>query len=202
MKGKIFILLSFLAAIAYNSWILGFWLNPKIVQTTLLSALGALDQPYHQIFIISDIISGLLCIILASGIYRKEEKRFKKRLLFSWLCFGGATALAAIFAPQSGNFDTGVSELFTNPIELLHDGMSVLALLFLLVAVLLSILIYKTRIYWIMGGILALTCLISLGEGIFPGLFGPVAQQINSLTAGVWIVRITWSFLFESLRAE
>ena len=68
-----------LAGFFYSSWPLGYWLNPQ-ANRGLASDLGALHQPYNWVFIIMDvvcgilvgIVSGKLLIIIRSGSNRKN----------------------------------------------------------------------------------------------------------------------------------
>ncbi len=44
-KSNYLIIIAICAALLYNAWILAFWLNPTVVNSSLLSGLSALDPP-------------------------------------------------------------------------------------------------------------------------------------------------------------
>jgi hypothetical protein len=52
--------LSVLAGLIYNSWPLGYWLNPIVAQNGLGSELEGLHQPFNWLFIAGDVASSLL----------------------------------------------------------------------------------------------------------------------------------------------
>ena len=55
-KSNYLIIIAICAALLYNAWILAFWLNPTVVNSSLLSGLSAHDQPYHQLYTLTDIL--------------------------------------------------------------------------------------------------------------------------------------------------
>lgn len=192
---KIKICLSILAGMLYNAWILAFWLNPKIVNSKLLSGLGARNQPYHQVFIATDVLCGIVCLVLIYSIFQQIKKA--KLLLLAWIGFAITTLFAALFATETADFKAGISDLILDPIDFLHDIMSVFTLLFLILAIALSVWKYRSWDYLLLGIIFFVTCLIAFVEGIAPGTFGPRGQQVNSIIAGIWMIRITWTLLHE-----
>src|SRR5579862_3043493 len=60
------VLLSVLAGLTYNNWLLGVWLNPDLVKANgSISEYSAISQPHHLVFKGLDVISGLLLVGLA-----------------------------------------------------------------------------------------------------------------------------------------
>ena len=92
-------LLAVLAGILYCSWPLGAWLNPAVSGHKLASQLGGLHQPYNWVFIAGDILCGIACVVLSIQLWRHENRRLKRNIL--WIIVGGlvvfgvGTALAA-----------------------------------------------------------------------------------------------------------
>ncbi|HXE10048.1 MAG TPA: DUF998 domain-containing protein [Verrucomicrobiae bacterium] len=60
-----------LAGLLYNSWLLGYWLNPAVAKSGLASEFEALRQPYDWLFIGCDVICGLLVLLVCWGL-RKQ----------------------------------------------------------------------------------------------------------------------------------
>ncbi|MGD0284223.1 MAG: DUF998 domain-containing protein [Candidatus Saccharimonadales bacterium] len=91
-------------ALLYNNWLLGYWLNSRVTIGSLASDLQIHSQPYSWIFILGDILSGLMIAITAYLIYRlwQPYDRLKLYLLIGYLCFGVFTAAAAIMPIHCG----------------------------------------------------------------------------------------------------
>ena len=193
---KAMVTLAFLAGLFYNAWLLGFWLNPTVVKSQLLSSLGALDQPYHEIFIATDIVSGLLILILAFCLWKRPTTdsflvKWSRILLpVALIGFALTTILAAIFAqPQAGKTD------LSNPLEFAHDMLSVLALGCMMIAILLGLVLFRNGFFCLLAALYFISLVFSSYEGLFPHTVGPTGQWFNSLLVGLWLVITTWKLL-------
>jgi len=67
--------LSIVAGLAYNSWPLGYWLNPPVAHRGLASELEGLHQPYNWVFVSCDVVSSLLIALVALLIWRRVRGR-------------------------------------------------------------------------------------------------------------------------------
>ena len=189
-KSNYLIIIAICAALLYNAWILAFWLNPTVVNSSLLSGLSALDQPYHQLFTLTDILFACFSLILAWGLF--------KRLLIIFLSiagFGAATGLATLFPYADIAHSEGIPNPLKAPELFLHDGLSVLALLFILTGVIFSLLVYRNKFVFLLAIAFVITTLLSFIAGAIPQLVGPLGQQINGVLGGIWLVFICWRVL-------
>ena len=97
--GSVIVAIGLLAAAAYSSWPLGYYLNPKVGATGYASELAVRGQPYNWVFIISDVLAGALVLVLAWLLYRQFNKRltsWHKWLLGLFAAFGTLTIFAAL----------------------------------------------------------------------------------------------------------
>ncbi|MGA3150331.1 MAG: DUF998 domain-containing protein [Candidatus Saccharimonadales bacterium] len=88
------------SAILYNSWPLGYVLNNKVAHHGLISDLGAINQPFNWLFIMTDILTGIF--ILAVVMFMRS-KTFSGLRSNAWsmvsiglLLFGLFTAISAL----------------------------------------------------------------------------------------------------------
>ena len=166
-KSNYLIIIAICAALLYNAWILAFWLNPTVVNSSLLSGLSALDQPYHQLFTLTDILFACFSLILAWGLFKQNERE-DKRLLIIFLSiagFGAATGLATMFPYADIAHSEGIPNPFKAPELFLHDGLSVLALLFILTGVIFSLLVYRNKFVFLLAIAFVITTLLSFIAG-------------------------------------
>lgn len=196
-KSNYLIIIAICAALLYNAWILAFWLNPTVVNSSLLSGLSALNQPYHQLFTLTDILFACFSLILAWGLFKQNERE-DKRLLIIFLSiagFGAATGLATLFPYADIAHSEGIPNPLKAPELFLHDGLSVLALLFILTGVIFSLLVYRNKFVFLLAIAFVITTLLSFIAGAIPQLVGPLGQQINGGLGGIWLVFICWRVL-------
>ncbi len=83
---KWLLLLVAIAGLLYNSWPLGYILNNHTATNFLASNLEATGQPYSWLFILGDIITGLL--IMAVGVYYWRHQKTCRSWLFKVTIFG------------------------------------------------------------------------------------------------------------------
>lgn len=87
----------FLAGLLYNSWPLGYWLNPSVAKIGLASDLQASGQPYSWLFIEFDVLCGLLLVVLALALIGKVRQKSAAGLAAAGLAiFGAFTAISAL----------------------------------------------------------------------------------------------------------
>jgi hypothetical protein len=83
------------AGLLYSSWPLGYILNPSVAHNGLASALEALHQPYNWVFIIGDVGSSLLVILLGGLLWRhyhgQKHQRFLGAVVINMLIFACGT---------------------------------------------------------------------------------------------------------------
>jgi uncharacterized protein DUF998 len=86
-----------LTAIVYNSWPLGYLLNPAVARNGVASVLEASHQPYDWLFIGGDVTCGLLTLLIACLVIRRGGlSRLPQVALSGILVFGVMTAVSAL----------------------------------------------------------------------------------------------------------
>lgn len=73
---------SIVAGLIYDSWPLGYWLNPDVSKDGLASALEGLHQPYNWLFIGADVFCSLLILGVA---YMSWQRLRAQRQQTRWL---------------------------------------------------------------------------------------------------------------------
>jgi len=99
--------LSILSAVFYNSWILGYFLNKSQINNAYFSVLQIPGRPYYLLYIILDIICGLLIILI--GLYLLKTIKPEKKTIIYYLGFGLFIILDAIY-PISNQCSTTISK--------------------------------------------------------------------------------------------
>ncbi len=97
--GWIIASLGLLAAAAYSSWPLGYYLNPKVGATGYASELAAEGQPYNWVFIVGDVLAGVLVLLIVWLLrheFNKKLRSWHKWLLGLFALFGILTIVAAL----------------------------------------------------------------------------------------------------------
>lgn len=119
--------LTVLAGLLYNSWPLGYWLNP-IANRGLASNLEAAHQPYNWVFMTLDIISGLL-ICIASWLLLRILRKAQSVLLITAAAgfglFGLLTAIDALLPIDCVSVQGSCGPVLQDPWFLLHGIFSV-----------------------------------------------------------------------------
>jgi hypothetical protein len=128
---------AFIAGLIYNSWIIGYWLNPVVARHGLASELEGLHQPYSWLFIAGDVACSLL-IGLVAIMLRTE---IKDRLLrLALLAVGGFSLFTIIDALLPIRCDPTVQSCPSfrhDRLLFIHGVCSILASIFLFVSVVL-----------------------------------------------------------------
>jgi hypothetical protein len=99
------IILAAAAGLIYNSWPLGFILDPKTAQVSQASDLETIGHPYYKLFIGGDVVSSLLLIAAAILIWYYSTNKLRASLIsFGLITFGLFTGIAALL-PASCTVD-------------------------------------------------------------------------------------------------
>ena len=132
--------LAFLAAVIYCSWPLGYVLNPRVSDSGgLASELGAIGQPYNWVFIVGDVIAGVLIMIITGMLLKKMLKRqtWLVAVLVCYALFGLFTLIDALL-PMS--CDPSIAKVCPSiahdPLLIVHGMASILASVFLFLSAL------------------------------------------------------------------
>lgn len=97
--GWLIAVIGFVAALAYSTWPLGYYLNPKVGATGYASELAVFGQPYNWVFIIGDVIAGVLILVVVLLLWHwlgKQLSAWHKWLLGLFALFAALTIIAAI----------------------------------------------------------------------------------------------------------
>jgi hypothetical protein len=127
-----------LAALFYNSWPLAFVLNPVVGHHALASELEAPHQPYDWLFILMDVLTGLLIAVV--GLLQLRSRKHSPTLFAAVGCYVvfGVFVAGAALIPLNCNPQAGVcGPLLHNPSIVAHGAMSILSVVSLLIGVIL-----------------------------------------------------------------
>lgn len=131
------LLLAAVAALLYNSWPLGFVLNPTVVRHALASVLEAPHQPYDWVFVSMDVASGVLAIALGYLQLRKHPAGLPaKAAVVSYMLFGALVMCAALIPLRCDPTSQQCGPLMHDPQLLLHGVCSIASTFALLVSLL------------------------------------------------------------------
>ena len=132
--------LAVIAAILYCSWPLSYLLNPSVGIHALASQLQSPNQPYNWLFILLDVLSGLL--LIAVGIIQYAEHR-RLRIgkvtigIWNYIAFGIMVAIAAM-VPIGCDPQTQVcGSIWHSPSIIVHGFCSIASVLCLLISLML-----------------------------------------------------------------
>lgn len=122
--------LGLLAAIAYSSWPLGYYLNPRVGSYGYASELGAFGQPYNWVFIVGDVVAGFLILVISWLLYRHFRTQlfaWHKRMLLLFAAFGALTIMAALMPMRCTPSISICAPAFEDAELIMHDIVSVAA---------------------------------------------------------------------------
>lgn len=185
------------AGILYNSWLLGYWLNPAVARSGLASELEGLHQPYNWLFIACDVATGLLvtlvCWLLWTDIGDSKRKDYSGTVLAGLLAFGIGTIVDTLL-PMSCEPSLQRCPSFTHDYVLLAHGIfSILAAVGLFAS--LALLWWNDRrsrlLSTLMAGyiIFGLTTLIQV---VTPSN-GNWSQHYYLVLCGVWLALVPYA---------
>ncbi|MGD0284627.1 MAG: DUF998 domain-containing protein [Candidatus Saccharimonadales bacterium] len=118
--------LAIFAAILYNIWPLGYALDPSVLHNSYVSSLEVSGKPYAWLFILADILTGIIAIIIGFNV-RKIEPHNRVSFM-SYILFGLATGIDAII-PIASRCEVSISACGISPSQILspHDIASIVA---------------------------------------------------------------------------
>jgi hypothetical protein len=195
-----------LSGIIYDSWPLGYWLNPVVARNGLASELEAIHQPFNWIFVGGDIVSSLIIMVIAYILWRrtkqhKDQKVFTISVL-NVMVFGVLT-IADALTPMHCDPSLQTCPSFTHDhLLLLHGIYSILASVALFVSVF---------VIWLLDRRSRLMSVVMFGYllfGIFSlvGLFianqGNWAQHYYITLCGVWMAALPYAVLRTNRRVK
>jgi len=139
-KEGLTILLSGLAGLIYNSWPLGFILDPVVARYNQASQLETIGHPYYQFFIACDVISSLLVILSAILILLRFTKKIELKLIaIGLIAFGIFTITTSLLPAKctiTSYFRCGVGYAHGVGLDLIFSSLAILGLMLSLSALL------------------------------------------------------------------
>lgn len=181
-----------IAAIAYNSWPLGYALNPAITRSGgLASELEALNQPYNWLFVSLDVLCGLCVMVIVIVLWRKAQTLTSKYAMTGFGLFGLLTIADALLPMTCEPSLSVCPTLSHQPVLILHGIASIgSGVLLFMSAVLVWCAVRQRSHKILMSAIMAgwgISGLLTLYFFFTPGP-GYLAQDYYLLLCGVWIV--------------
>jgi hypothetical protein len=73
-------IVAIVAGVVYDSWPLGYWLNPVVARKGLASELEAIHQPFNWVFVSGDIVSSLFIGLVAYILWMKVHKHVHAKI--------------------------------------------------------------------------------------------------------------------------
>jgi hypothetical protein len=133
--------LGLVAAIAYCSWPLGYWLNPYVGAHGLASELEAVHQPYNWLFVLLDVATALLTVVVAVLLGRLAMLRRYRLLrlsMYSYAAFGILAGLGAVLPMHCDPSIHACGSIWHDPLLIVHGITSIMSVSFLFVSLLLA----------------------------------------------------------------
>ena len=189
-------LLALLAAILYNSWPLGYVLNPQVAHHSLASGLEAIHQPYNWLFVGADVVSGICILAVCSILFRAYT--YTSTVIVVTLACTGIFALGTIadaLLPERCVPNLMACPSFTQDHTLLlHGIVSILASIFLFVALFVAWLQERRNLLFttlLLG--YAVFGAISLVQAITPHQSGNWSQDYYMILCGIWLACLPYA---------
>lgn len=194
-------ILSSLAGLLYCSWPLGYILNPSSSRS-LASNLQGSGQPYNWLFILLDILCGLVIIYVAFALYKMIH--FQKWLslkiitIISYGTFGLLTVVDALLPVDCAADQNSCGALVNHPMVIIHGVFSIVSIGALAISVLGGWLIVRSSKQWsrwlkpyttfVVGSYFffgVVTCLL-----ILTGQSSSLSQHVFIVICSFWIATI------------
>jgi uncharacterized membrane protein len=195
--------LSISAGLLYCLWFLGYYLNPKAMSNLDVSALQSVGQPHYGFFVIGDIATGVLMILLVACLIKIFHRTPLHRKISFWLCvigllaFGIMTATASIF--PSCDSDSSYCVLNLSQVFNVHNITGTIASLGQFVSVIAALkLVHKkitSSVFWTSSGLLILWAIsgitfITLSTNSFHSSL--LMQHLFLVLSSVLLVIVPW----------
>lgn len=183
--------LAVLAAVAYNSWPLGFWLNPRVSYGGgLASELEGLRQPYNWVFVLLDVVTGALVMTAVVMLWHHHRSKLSRWTLACFALFGLLTIADALL-PMPCEPSVAVCPSWTaQPMLIMHGIASIGSAVALFASgVLAWRMHHKRHSNWIMRGMIVLWAVSGIMSLVFFFTPGPgyLSQDYYLLLCGIWI---------------
>lgn len=180
-----------LAAVTYNSWPLGFWLNPRVSYSGgLASELEGMRQPYNWVFVLLDVVTGVLVAAVVILLWRHHRSTLSRWALGFFALFGLLTIADALL-PMPCAPSVAVCPSWTvQPMLILHGIASIGSALALFAGgVLAWRMHHKRHTGWVMRSMIVLWALSGILSLVFFFTPGPgyLSQDYYLLLCGIWI---------------
>lgn len=200
-------LAALLAGVLYCSWPLGLLLNPQLSRG-VASAFEAPEQPYSWLFVLLDVLSGLLVCLLAAWLWRLPGLRGYLRLLVAgaYGLFGALTIAAALLPLHCNVHSVRCLAGLSNPSDQLHDVVSLVSMLALAAAAIaLGVLLKGGRrlaaaerlgfillsVGWLAAGCITLTILLRHGGVAWPQRVFIILSSLWTIALPFFVVRLS-----------
>ncbi len=153
------IYLGFLAAFLYSSWPLGYIFNPFVWRHDLASQLAAPHQPYNWLFIVADILTGFILVVIGLLQLKRRSSLISPLSVYGYVFFGILVALAAMTPLNCDPAVDNCGPILRDPRLIIHGICSIVSVVFLLIAAIAtSRTVYEVSapkiIRWVFKGIL------------------------------------------------
>ena len=198
--------LAILAGILYNSWPLGFLLNPQVsFGGGMASELEGLHQPYNWVFVLLDIVTGALVLTIVVMLWRERMREMGKIALISFALFGLFTIVDALLPMPCAPSIAHCASWTVDPLLFMHGLASVGGAVFLFVS---AAIVWHLR--QIRRGTLVMRLLLA-SWGLFgvlsiffffvPGP-GYLSQDYYLILCGLWVALMPAMLELDNLQAR
>ncbi|HEU4965853.1 MAG TPA: DUF998 domain-containing protein [Candidatus Saccharimonadales bacterium] len=185
------VILAVLAGVVYNSWPLGYALNPLVTHSGgLASELEALHQPYNWLFVLLDTLCGVGVIAAAAMLWHRAIDLMHKVVLVNFALFGLLTIADALLPMTCEPSLTVCPSLGQQPLLILHGVASIGSAIFLFVSAFIMwwhmhhrvgrAIMTALMVGWGVSGLLTLYFFFRPGPGY-------LAQDYYLILCGIWV---------------
>jgi hypothetical protein len=203
------VICALLSGVVYNSWPLGYVLNPVISHSGgLASELEALRQPYNWLFVTLDALCGVGVIVAAALLWHRAMDWMHKVVLVNFGLFGLLTIADALLPMTCEPSLTTCPSLGHQPVLILHGVASIGSGIFLFVSAFIMWRHIRHRVGkmimtalmagWGISGVLTLYFFFRPGPGY-------LAQDYYLVLCGVWVAllpHMLWKLTHDSILAR
>lgn len=180
-----------LAAIIYNSWPLGYFLNPRVSNGGgLASELEGLKQPYNWLFVVLDVVTGILVVGVTILLWQKRMRLLAKVALVNFALFGLLTIVDALLPMPCAPSTTVCDSWIHQPILIYHGIASIGSGVALFVS---AAIVWHLRRVQTGGGVMRVLMLGWCIFGILSFYFffapgpGYLSQDYYLVLCGIWM---------------
>lgn len=171
------------AGVLYNSWLLGYWLNPAVARHGLASELEAVHQPYNWLFTAADVVSSGFVLLVCWLLWRRRSAA----VLASAAIFAAGTVADALLPMHCNPSLQRCPSFRVDHLLLVHGIFSIMAAAALFIS--LALLWWHDRKSTMLNGLMVgyvLFGFFSVLEALTPAS-GNWSQHYYLLLCGVWL---------------